>query len=54
MMAGFAAVGFVVVAAVLVELLGAVGAFELMALTGGTDKGEGRKQQEKAFHGRAI
>jgi len=57
-MAGFAAVvipvSFAVVAAMLMELLGAVGTFEFMALTGGTDKGEGRQQQEKAFHGRAV
>lgn len=36
--------------AVLMKLLGAVGAFEFMAFAGGTTESDGDEQQGKAFH----
>lgn len=43
-----------VVRAMFVELLGAVGTFEFVALTGSTKESGCGKQQEKAFHRCAI
>ena len=43
-------VTFTVVGTVLVQLLGAVGAFEFVTLTGGAEESEGGEQQGKAFH----
>ena len=48
------AVTFTVVGTVLMKLLGAVGAFEFVALTGGAEEGDGGEQQGKAFHCRGI
>ncbi len=42
------------VMAMLMQLLGAIGAFEFVALTGSTEESERGKQKEKAFHGRAM
>ena len=36
--------------AMLVQLLGAVGTFEFVALTGSGEESEGGEQQGKAFH----
>lgn len=44
----------VVMAAVLMELLGAIRTFEFVALAGSTGKSEGGEQQEEAFHGGGI
>ena len=38
------------VVTVLMQLLGAVGAFELVAFAGSAEKGDRGKQQRKAFH----
>lgn len=42
------------VTTMLVQLLGSLFALKFMALTGGTKQGKGGKQQENAFHRRAV
>ena len=40
----------VIATTMFVQLLGAIGAIEFMALTGGAEEGKGGEQQGKAFH----
>ena len=44
----------IAVMTMLVKILGAVLAFKIVALTGGTEENKRGKQQEEAFHGTAI
>lgn len=47
-------VALAMIPSMLMQLLGAVFSLEFMALTRGTNEGESRQHQEKAFHGRAM
>lgn len=49
-MTGVPAVMFVTVAVMLVQLLGAIRAFKLMAFAGNAQQGNSHQQQGKKFH----